>query len=467
MQDYKEQINSLPKSRLVEADLLPTTKEERVFTPFMFLMMWVGISILLAVFTNAANMFPSLSIKQILYAVALGNFITVVILALNGDIGITHGIPFSVYLRAIYGYTGTYIPSIIRAIPACFWFGFQTYLGAKAINLILAKLFGLPETYGILIGIIIAFLIIQVVTTMRGIETIAKFETFITPLMLLVVFYLLYWILTHSNMTPSEIINTPAGTPTGQRYTFAFAITAMTGFWATMTLNIPDLTRHLKADPEEKSWFKRNWSSIWTQLLGIIPMMTLFAFIGATSMLTSGMWDPVEFIGSMDAPLILLIAILFLAFTAQWTTNVAANILPPANIFANVFAPKINFAKGAIISGVLAFMMQPWTLIDKVVFVNALVGISLGAVSGTMVSDYYFLRKRKLNILDLYKEGGQYKYYKNYNPIAFIAYIAGTIGGMLNMDWGFLIAGCVGGFVYYVLMKFYGVKKWPQSEIPN
>ena len=118
MQDLK----NLPKSRLVSGELLPTEKKDRHISPFEFMLMWIGMSILLAVFTNAANMFPSLSIKSILFAVMLGNFITVITLALTGDIGITHGISFPVYLRAIFGYTGNYIPSLVRSLPACFWF---------------------------------------------------------------------------------------------------------------------------------------------------------------------------------------------------------------------------------------------------------------------------------------------------------------------------------------------------------
>ena len=139
-EEIRKELERLPKSRLVSRDLLPTTREERHISPFEFMVMWVGMSILLAVFTNAANMFPSLSIKSILCAVVLGNAITCVTLALTGDIGITHGISFVVYLRAIYGYTGTHVPSFVRALPACFWFGFQTYLGAQAINMILMKL---------------------------------------------------------------------------------------------------------------------------------------------------------------------------------------------------------------------------------------------------------------------------------------------------------------------------------------
>ena len=150
---------------------------------------------------------------------------------------------------------------------------------------------------------------------------------------------------------------------------------------------------------------------------------------------------------------------------AQWSTNIASNILPPANIFSTVFAPKITFAKGCIIAGVLAFLMQPWSLMDKVVTANLVVGIMLGGVAGMMVADYYFLRKRKLNIKDLYVEGGEYTYAKNWNPLAFVAYVIGTITGLLIPDWGFLVAMFFGGLSYYLLMRFYGAKKYNQESI--
>lgn len=464
-EELRKELERLPKSRLVSRDLLPTTREERHISPFEFMVMWVGMSILLAVFTNAANMFPSLSIKSILCAVVLGNAITCVTLALTGDIGITHGIPFAVYLRAIYGYTGTHVPSFVRALPACFWFGFQTYLGAQAINMILMKLTSWPGTYPYVLGIIVLFLTVQAITTARGINAIKNFENLITPVMFLIVMYLLYWILNRTGLTATKILETPAGEVQGERYTFGFAVTAMTGFWATMALNIPDLTRYLKCNPDEPNWLKRNWPSIWPQWIGIIPMMTLFAFIGAAAMLTSGQWDPIRFIAGLDAPIWLLIIILFLSAFAQWTTNIGANILPPANIFVNIFAPKINFGGGCMISAILAFIMQPWSIIDKVVSVNALVGIMLGGVVGTMIADYYLLRGRKLNVRDLYVEDGEYTFFKNWNPIAFIAYITGTLGGVLNMDWGFLQAGFFGGLTYFVLMRFWGAKKYKQNTI--
>lgn len=460
-----QELKSLPNSRLMSSELLPTEQKDRHISPFEFMLMWIGMSILLAVFTNAANMFPSLSIRSILLAVIVGNFITVVTLALTGDIGITHGISFPVYLRAIFGYTGNYIPSLVRSLPACFWFGFQTYLGAEAINMILMKLTPWPGTYPYVLGIIIVFLVVQCLTTAKGIDAIKRFENVVTPLMFLVVLYLLYFVLTKSGMSPEEILNTPAGEVEGTRYTFAYAVTAMTGFWATMALNIPDLTRFLKSNGDEPNWLKRNWCSIWPQILGIIPMMTLFAFIGAAAMLTSGQWDPIEYIAGLDAPAWLLILILLLSIFAQWSTNIASNILPPANIFATVFAPKVNFAKGCAIAGIIAFLMQPWNLMDKVVTANLVVGIMLGGVAGMMVADYYFLRKRRLNIRDFYVEGGEYKYANNWNPLAFVAYAIGTAAGLMIPDWGFLVAMFFGGLSYYLMMRFYGAKKYHQESI--
>ena len=460
-----QELNNLPNSRLVSKDLLPTTKKDRHISPLEFMLMWVGMSILLAVFTNAANMFPSLSIKSILLAVMVGNLITVATLAINGDIGITHGISFPVYLRAIFGYTGCYVPSVIRAIPACFWYGFQTFLGAEAINMILMKLTPWPGTYPYVVGIIIVFLIVQSFTTAQGIDAIKKFENVVTPLMFLVVMYLLYFVLTRTGLAPSEILNTPAGEVTGTRYSFAYAVTAMTGFWATMALNIPDLIRFVKCNPDEPNWLKRNWCSIWPQIVGIVPMMTLFAFIGAAAMLTSGQWDPIQYIAGLDAPVWLLILILLLSIFAQWSTNIGANILPPANIFSTVFAPKVSFGMGCAIAGILAFLMQPWKLIDRVVTANLVVGIMLGAVAGMMIADYYLLRKRKLNIKDFYVEGGEYTFHKNWNPLAFVAYIIGTIAGLCNPDWGFLTAMFFGCVSYYLIMRFYGAKKYNQTSM--
>ena len=461
-----DELAAMPNSRLLDKEQLPTRMSERHMTPFKFFLMWMGMSVLLAVFTNAANMYPSLSMKQVIAAVAAGNLITVITLAINGDIGITYGINFPVYLRAIFGYSGTAVPSIVRAMPACYWYGFQTWLGAEAINLILMKLIpSWPGTYPCLLGIIVAFMIIQTLTTAQGMDGITKFESLITPLMFVVVVYLLYFVLSHSDMTAAEIIAAPAAEHIeGTRYSFAYAVTAMTGFWATMALNIPDLTRFLKCNPEEPNWLKRNWCSIWPQIFGMIPMMCFLAFIGAAAMFTSGQWDPIQYIAAMDSPAWLLIVMLLLSVFAQWTSNIGANILPPAVIFSTVFE-KIDFKKGCYVATIIAFVMQPWKIADKVVTANLVVGIMLGGIAGMMIADYYLLRKRNLNVKDFYVEGGEYTYANGWNPCAFICYIIATGAGLLFPDLGFLTALVAGVVSYYLIMRFWGAKKYNQKSI--
>lgn len=468
MEINKSEFTSLPKSRLVSPDLLPTSQEDRHLTAMEMFWTWVGMSVLLTTFTIGANLFPSLSISMILLAVAFGNAIVVVILAFTGDIGVTYGIPFAVYLRVCYGYFGTNIPSIIRSLPAMFWLGFQSYLGAVAINAILVILTkgGWSGNFTSMLIILILFIAVQVVTTARGIKAIAWFEKLVSPLMVIIGLYMVYWIMSSNNITFMDIITTPAGpVPEGQMtYTFGYAVTSSTGYWATMSLNILDFTRYYKA-PDSENWYQRNKGLIWSQAAGIIITMVFFAFIGAAAMVATGLWNPVDVITNMNAPMFLTIIALIVAALAQWSTNIGANILPPANIFANVFAPKVNFTGGCIIAGIIAFAMQTWKYGAFLITIFAYISGALGAIAGTMIVDYYILRKRKINIHDLYKFDGQYKYWKNYNPAAFIAYAAGFICALLFLEWAFLVSGVVGGIVYFLLMRYWIAKKYNQTEI--
>lgn len=463
-----QELRSLPKSRLVTPELLPTTKEERHLSAMEMFWLWVGMSVLLTTFTIGANLYPSLSIASILAAIAIGNTIVVIILCLTGDIGVQYGIPFAVYLRVCYGYFGTNIPALIRSVPAMFWFGFQSYLGAMAINSILVIITkgGWTGSFTSMLVILIIFIAVQVYTTAKGINVIAWFEKLVSPFMIIICMYILYWIMSANNITIPDIVGTPAGTVAeGQMtYSFGYAVTSATGYWATMSLNILDFTRYYKA-PEEKNWYKRNKGLMWSQFFGIVGTVVFFAFIGAAAMVATGLWNPIDVITNLNAPLAVIIVALIIAVFAQWSTNIGANILPPANIFVNAFAPKLTFAGGCVISGVIAFAMQTWKYGTVLISVCAYIGAGLGAIAGTMIVDYYILRKRKINVMDLYRIDGQYRYSNNYNPAALIAYVIGFICGLLLLEWAFLVSLVVGGFVYFILMRYWIAKKYNQTEI--
>lgn len=471
MSNYYSEVDlsKLENSSLVSPDLLPTKKEDRHLSNKDMYIMWVGMSVLLTTFTIGSSLYPSLSVANILWAAVLGNGIVIGIMALTGDIGITYGIPFAVYLRVIYGYFGTHIPSIIRALPAVFWFGFQSFLGATAINSLLFIVTGggWPGNFTTMIIVLILFLAVQAWTTAKGIGAISWFENMVSPVMIAIAIYMLYWILTKNGVSISEILSTPAGdVAEGQtRYSFGYAVTSCTGYWATMSLNILDLTRYYKVPEDAKTWGQRNGKLVLSQALGIIITVVFFCFIGVAAMVATGLWSPVDVIIAMNAPMILTIAALIVAALAQWSTNIAANILPPANIWANVFAPKVNFKMGCMISAVMAFAMCTWKYGNYLVTIFAYIGAGLGAIAGTMVVDYYILRKRKINVMELYKINGQYRYANNFNPCGYLAYIVGFIAGLLVLDWAFIVSCIVGGIVYFVSMRYWGAKKYNQTEI--
>jgi len=458
-----EEVNSairskIGKNRMVGKDIVPTLDSDRDMTPAGFAWTWAGMSIILTGFMLPAQMYPALTGWSIILAFILGCATVVVVLALTGDIGITYGIPFSVYLRTIFGTIGTYIPSIIRAFPAMFWYGFQTWLGASAINEVIKGWLGFDNLW---IWVFV-FAAIQIYITAQGVKAIAIFETLVTPLILIV--FVIMLVLAKINFNVNIIQALGLGGEGGMP--FIMAMNAVIGYWATMALNIPDFTRSLKADKYEENWFKRNKGSIFAQAAGLIPTMTFVALVGYVLAIATGEWHPVDQVMKIGGGYGFLVVLVLVAIAlAQWTTNIGANILPPAFIFANVGAPVVTFKIGCIICGVVGLLLQPWKFASHLVNIFAIISALLGAVAGIMICDYYLIRKRKINIEALYDQHSYYSYWKGYNPAAYIAFVVGCILGMWWLEGSYFIAIAGALAVYYVLMKVWVLKKYPQEEV--
>ncbi|NJO24774.1 MAG: hypothetical protein HC867_01775, partial [Bacteroidia bacterium] len=252
------------------------------------------------------------------------------------------------------------------------------------------------------------------------------------------------------------------------------ALTGMVGFWATLSLNIPDFTRYAKS---QKAQIKG-------QAIGLPPSMTLFAFIGvvvtsATAIVYgSTIWDPVVLAGRFENKMMVSFAMLAVAISTL-ATNIAANIVSPANDFSNLAPDKINFRTGGYITGVIGVLIFPWKLIadpNGYIFTWLIAYSSLlGPIGGIMIADYYFIRKQNLNVKDLYDHKGEYRFTNGFNRYAIIALLLGIlpnvpgfllqiklisstafpawISQLYNYAWfvGFLVSG----IVYMLLMKSY------------
>ncbi|MCM3714789.1 cytosine permease [Alkalihalobacillus oceani] len=442
---------------LSNKDIMPTKLSDRTVTSIGFFMICVGMYVQLVSFIAGAQLYPSLSPVAIILTAVLGNVIVWVLLVLTGDIGLKHGIPYAVYIRAPFGYLGAHIPGLIRALPAIFWFGFQTWLGSMAINEIIIALTG----YSNLTLIIIIFGAFQIWNTASGINAIEKFDWVATPVLFVTGLYILYFLINRYEITMADFLS-----PGDGGISFITGMAIMAGAQITMAVSIADMTRFMKRS-ESDSFFVLNRGSIHSQFWGLILPMGLFVAIGMVSGIATGEWNPITVMTEVfqDNKFLLIFVLGAFVIFAQIASNTGQNLMPPGYVFVNLFPNKIKFSTAVIIAGIIGLLIQPWQFADYTSTILLIISCLLGPILGIMVSDYYFIRKRKLSIDDLYDANGQYKYANNFNPAAFIVFIPGILSGIFFPDYAFFIAMVVGAAVYYLLMKHWILKKYPQKEV--
>lgn len=209
-------------------------------------------------------------------------------------------------------------------------------------------------------------------------------------------------------------------------------LTAMVGYWATLSLNIPDFTRYARSQKDQ----------ILGQAIGLPTTMTLYAFVGIVATCASLLlfddvlvqeqapWDPVALMARFRSPFLIFLSMLVFA-VATLTTNIAANVVAPANSFANLAPSRISFRTGGYITGVLGIVMMPWKLLENVgayLFVWLIgYGTLLGPIAGIMIADTYVVRRGVLRPLDLYRVDGAYAYRSGWNPVALLALVLGVL----------------------------------------
>ncbi|MBI5200409.1 MAG: NCS1 family nucleobase:cation symporter-1, partial [Elusimicrobia bacterium] len=348
--------------------------------------------------------------------------------------------------RASFGTLGANIPALLRAFVACGWFGIQSWIGGWAIFKILALYFpsweqAAPFVAGITLPQLACFLLfwsINMVVIWLGIESIRVLLDIKAPLLILLGLALLGWAYVQAGgfgpmlSQPSAFV--AGGAKEGKFWSVFFpSLTGMIGFWATLSLNIPDFTRYAKTQRDQ----------IVGQALGLPTTMALYSFIGvavtsATAVLYGQpIWDPVVLITTkFKNPLVLTVS-LFSLCLATLATNLAANVVSPANDFANLAPRRISFRTGGLITGVIGILIQPWRLVADPAGYSFtwLVGYSalLGSIGGILIGDYYLIRNASLDLPSLYRKDGPYWFSGGFNAAAVIALVLG-------------VAPCVPGF---------------------
>ena len=421
-------------------DLSPTRLRDRKWATRDIAALWISMSACVPTYMLASSLIAEgMSWWQAVLTIFLGNCVVLLPMVLNAHAGTKYGIPFPVYCRPAFGILGANVPAILRALVACGWFGIQAWIGGWAIYKIVAIYVpaweAMPPAFlGInlpQLGCFLFFWGINMLVIYKGIDSIRILLNIKAPLLIALGLLLLYWAYKNAGgfgpMLDKPSAFAPGQPKAGQFWSFFFpALTGMIGFWATLSLNIPDFTRYAYSQRDQMVG----------QAIGLPATMGLFSFIGvavtSATLVIYGetIWDPVVLMTRFTNPVLLVISLGSLCL-ATLATNIAANVVSPANDFANLWPSKISFRTGGFITGVIGILIQPWKLVsDPSGYIFTwLVGYSalLGSIGGVLICDYYVIRKTKLDLVKLYEKDGPYWYAGGWNPRALVALAAGIL----------------------------------------
>lgn len=489
--DFEELRRDVSASPLWNRDLAPTTIKERTWSTWNIAALWIGMSVVITTYTLAGGFVEAgMTWYQAMITILLGNTIVLIPMILNAHSGTKYGVSFPVLCRASFGTRGANVPAILRAIVACGWFGIQTWIGGAALDALFGRmwagwntLLGGASVLDVAVHTWLAFFVfwaIEVFIILKGVEGIKYLETWSAPLLLGGGAVLLAWAAWRAGGL-GHVLSASSALQKGHNNfwtIFPGALTASVGYWATLSLNIPDFTRYARSQK----------SQMLGQALGLPLTMTAFAFIGvavtSATLLIYGVAipNPVDLMARFDSIAVILFATAVI-FAAQLTTNMAANVVSPSNDFSNLNPKRISYVTGGLITALIGVLMMPWKLMATMgdYIFTWLIGYSglMGAIAGILICDYWVLRRQRLNLAGLFETDGPYTYSNGFNWRAIVALVlailpvvpgflraATTRGGTVAnpgffdtlYTYAWFVTFALGFVIYYALMSTYSRK---------
>ncbi len=425
--------------------IAPTSLKLRNWGTKDFAILWISISATVVTYMCGSTLIArGMLWWQALLTVFLGTAFTLIPIILNSHVGAKYGIPFPVYCRASFGLKGANLPVLVRALIACGWFGVVSWIGAQAFYTIALALY--PEVRAmtpipfldinfVQIICLILFLSLHSLALLRGMNSIKFLLNIKAPLLAIVGIIMLFWAFPYLN---SEAISTIDGIAAkkGTNFweIFPSSLTSIIAISAALSVNVADFSRFSKSQK----------SHVIGQAIGLPLTMTFFSFVGIVvsvatlSIYGEVIWDPVDLLDKTSSTTVLVLGF-FVVILASLTTNIAANLVSSANDFSNFWPKRISFKTGGMITIILGFLIQPWKILaDPNGYIYKwLLSYTcfFGAIGGILIADYYLIRKKNLNVEQLYVREGEYWYKNGFNLrgiISFFIAILPCIPGVLN-----------------------------------
>ncbi|WP_260466427.1 NCS1 family transporter [Pseudomonas luteola] len=447
---------AVSRHNLLEPSILPVQRRHRSIGTLGFTWIWIGIAFMIATFQLGATGVAGLPLPQVVAIILLANIVLALLMTLTADIGTEHGLSFAVYLRAPFGVHGTHIPSLFRGLVAAIWFGIQTYLGALALSGIVEYLTGF-DNWALWYVI---FAVVQIINTALGIKAVEFLSSIAAPAIIAISVWM-YLTLDVLAVTKGVNIWTFVG---DKQLTIITLFLANVAFWSTLAIDIPNITRYVRTPVNARGFLSRNRHIFLAQLVALPLTQTWIAVIGAASFVAAGDWNPINVIQAQSTGLSLVV-LMVLVVLAQWSTNTAANLIPAALTFVNAGAPRVRYPTAVMVAGVIGTLSMPWAILDNLFAFLFSYGSFLSAIGGIMVADYYLIRRRRLNVPQLYELQGQFHYWRGFNPAGLLAWAAASVLAYCSGDWAFVVGFVSGLVIHAMLMKFWIVRRYPQQEL--
>ena len=434
-----EALAEISQSPLYNHDLAPVPISKRNWTTYNYAALWISMAHCIPTYMLSSGLISAgMNWWQALFTILLGNTIVLAPILLNSHPGTKYGIPFPVFARAAYGTYGSNLPALMRAIVACGWFGIQAWIGGEALNVFFKAI--IPGWQNLLGGSVgghtptewLSFLLfwgLNIYIIFRGMDLLRRVENWAAPFVLIMTALLLGWAIWRANGL-GYLLNQQSKFHTLGDFWKIFipSLTGMIGFWATLSLNMPDFTRFGKSQRDQAVGQVVALPSTMTVFAAMGVMITSAAVVIYPHMKPEELWDPMKLVGQFQSVPVIAIS-MFTVVVATLAVNIAANVVSPANDFANAFPKWISFRTGGLITGIIGILMQPWRLLaDPSGYIFAwLVGYSggLGSIGGVLIADYWLVRKKRLELGDLYRREGTYTYAGGWNWRAVVATLIG------------------------------------------
>lgn len=452
-------------------DLLPTLPEEKTWNFTHYATIWMGSVHNIPNYLAVGALFAlGLSVSQVFLAIMSAAMLLSVMMVLNGMASARYGIPFSMLLRATFGHKGATVIGVLRGVIASiFWFGFQTFAGSQALEILISKIIpsfsslgGNFTVFSLTIPSIICFALfwcINIVFIIRGMDLLRGFSNYLFILVYVVFSGMAIWAIQLAGGV-QPIIHFTTSTPLVGNASLVFlgGVTAIISSWAAPIVSVADFTRNASSVKQ-----------IIGQPVGLIITYLLFAItsisiiVGSEIALGTPIWNILDVIKYFNHPAAIVLTVFTLCLTTL-SVNVTGNIIPAGYQMAALFPKRLTFTSGAMIVAVIGVLIMPWKLMENSTSIFILlntIGALLGPVAGVMVADYFLSAKKHISLDDLYANRGKYVYFHGVNVQAIGTIIISSIIGLSgqwiqafapfsNMAW---MIGTFSAFIMYLLVQ--------------